>query len=133
MSDGSALTAELPWPPSVNAYWRHAVIYGKPRTLLSKAGRQYRKHAGDALAAQGMALRSLTGSVAVHITAYPPDRRKRDLDNLPKGVLDALTTAEVWEDDSQVDDLRITRGDVRKHGALIITITQHGDQQLWLK
>jgi len=68
-------------------------------------------------------MRNLEGPLDVHITAYPPDRRKRDLDNIPKSILDALTHANVWGDDSQVDDLRITRGHVVKQGAVAITIT----------
>ncbi|NBW22487.1 MAG: RusA family crossover junction endodeoxyribonuclease, partial [Caulobacteraceae bacterium] len=40
------------------------------------------------------------GSVRVVIEAFPPDRRKRDLDNILKSLLDALTHAGVWEDDS---------------------------------
>ena len=35
--------------------------------------------------------------------AFPPDRRRRDLDNLLKPALDALQHAGVYEDDSQVD------------------------------
>ena len=34
---------------------------------------------------------------------------RRDLDNLLKGLLDALTHAGLWLDDSQVADLRIRR------------------------
>ncbi|NBW23084.1 MAG: RusA family crossover junction endodeoxyribonuclease, partial [Caulobacteraceae bacterium] len=41
--------------------------------------------------------------------AFPPDKRKRDLDNVLKSLLDALTHANVWDDDSQIDDLRIYR------------------------
>ena len=92
------------------------------RTLLSKKGREYRQNAAAELLRQGLVMRNLKGPMAVHITAYPPDRRKRDLDNLPKAILDALTDANVWGDDSQVDDLRITRGQVVKHGSLAITI-----------
>ena len=32
----------MPWPPSVNSYWRSIVIGGSPRVLISRAGRQYR-------------------------------------------------------------------------------------------
>lgn len=49
---------------------------------------------------------------ALLISACPPDRRQRDLDNLHKGVLDALAFACVFDDDSQVDDLRIVRGEL---------------------
>ena len=37
-------------------------------------------------------------------------RRRRDLDNILKSLLDSLTHAGVWEDDSQITDLRIRKG-----------------------
>lgn len=117
----------LPWPPTVNTYWRHVVMNGSARTMLSKKGRQYREAAAHALMFEnrGVVLRGLTDRLAVHILASPPDRRARDLDNLPKGILDALTHAEVWLDDSQIDDLRTTRCPVVKGGRIELTITQH--------
>lgn len=39
----------------------------------------------------------------------PPDRRKRDLDNLLKSLLDGLEGAGVFKDDAQIDDLQIVR------------------------
>jgi crossover junction endodeoxyribonuclease RusA len=91
-------------------------------TIVGKKGKAYQLAAAGELLCQGVVMRGLHERCAVHIKAYPPDRRKRDLDNLPKGVLDALTKAEVWGDDSQVDDLRITRGHIVKGGLLEITI-----------
>ena len=106
----------LPWPPSMNRYWRHVGA----KTLLSRAGRQYR---------QAVALRVLLagrprveGRLEVDIEAFPPDRRVRDLDNLQKSVLDSMAHAGVYADDGQIDDLRIRRGEVRKGGALAVTI-----------
>ena len=52
---------------------------------------------------------SYAGPVAVEIEAHMPDKRRRDLDNLLKGLFDALTHAGVWMDDSQVDDFRVRR------------------------
>ena len=49
------------------------------------------------------------GNIAVEIEAFMPDRRKRDLDNILKALLDALTHAGVWADDSQIVDLRIRK------------------------
>ncbi len=97
-------TVLLPWPPSLNAIWRSIVINGAPRVLLSKAGRDYREVVSRLLRENGVAIR---GPVQVTIDAYPPDRRRRDVDNLAKAALDALTHAGVWGDDSQVLDLRI--------------------------
>lgn len=120
--DVEAIELSLPFPPSVNTYWRHVVIKGRSVTLLSKQGREYRTKASCELLRQGLSMRKLSGRLEVQINVFPPDRRKRDLDNIPKGVLDALTKAEVWEDDEQIDDLRITRAHVIKGGRVDITI-----------
>ena len=39
-----------------------------------------------------------------------------------KALLDSLTHAGVWEDDSLVDDLRLIRGEVRKPGGCVVEI-----------
>ncbi|MCG7932090.1 MAG: RusA family crossover junction endodeoxyribonuclease [Candidatus Thiodiazotropha lotti] len=134
MSGNSSATEclkfDLPWPPSVNTYWRHVVMKGRSTTMLSKAGREFRKTAAGELLAQGGVFTELTGRLRVHLQAFPPDRRKRDLDNLPKSVLDALTHAKVWLDDSQIDDLRITRGHIVKRGLLRVTISPMTSEEL---
>jgi crossover junction endodeoxyribonuclease RusA len=66
----------------------------------------------------------MMGRLAIKIAAYPPDRRRRDLDNILKALLDSLTFAHVIEDDSQFDFISIARRDVIKDGAVQITITQ---------
>lgn len=60
--------------------------------------------------------------LSVSIYAAPPDNRRRDLDNLPKAVLDALTHAQVWPDDSQLDRLLIERVPVQKGGMIRVEI-----------
>jgi crossover junction endodeoxyribonuclease RusA len=96
----------LPWPPTVNTYWRHANKGGATIVYVAKEGQIYRT------AVQGLVAtkRKLhTGRLRVEIEAWPPDKRNRDLDNILKSLLDALTYAGIWEDDSQIDDLRIYR------------------------
>ena len=92
----------LPWPPSVNHYWR----MWQNRMVISAEGRKYRKAVADQVLIQRGA-RHLTGKVKVTIEAWRPDNRKRDLDNLLKAVLDGLKNAGVYEDDSLIVDLRI--------------------------
>lgn len=109
---------KLPYPPSVNSYWRHlskGPLAG--RVLISDEGRKYR----ETVLRQVDAMK-LDNRLRVEIEAVMPDRRKRDLDNLPKAVLDALTHAEVWGDDGQIDDLRIFRGPVEAPGHLWVRI-----------
>ena len=119
------MVIQLPWPPSINHYWRRVMIRGKPRTLLSERGRQYRKDATRAIAlcssyrpAQSFG----DARLSVTITAYEPDRRERDLDNLLKAPLDALAHCGVYADDSQIDVLTIRRELDREHPHLLVEI-----------
>lgn len=98
----SGITLTMPWPPSVNKYWR--TFQG--RMIISAEGRSYRKAVADQVLIQRGA-KHYTGKLRVQIEAFRPDNRRRDLDNLLKAVLDGCTHAGVWEDDSNIVDLRI--------------------------
>jgi len=54
---------------------------------------------------------------------FMPDKRRRDIDNYNKILLDSLTGI-VWEDDSQIDILTIGRDEVIKGGKVIITVRE---------
>lgn len=97
-------TITLPWPPSVNHYWR----MWRGRMLVSREGRAYREDVRVLLAGGGFRKPPPGGRIALCMDAFPPDRRRRDLDNLLKGVLDAFEHAGVYADDSQID-LLVTR------------------------
>lgn len=114
------LTVELPWPPSMNHYWRSVPGRG---VLVSAEGRLYRQ----AVCAQVLiqrAAKKLAGRLEVAIYAFPPDRRRRDLDNLLKSCLDALTHAGVWLDDQQIDVLSIRRGSASKGGCVTVEVKE---------
>ena len=98
----NGITLTMPWPPSVNKYWR--TFQG--RMIISAEGRSYRKAVADQVLIQRGA-KHYTGKLCVVIEAFRPDNRRRDLDNLLKAVLDGCTHAGVWEDDSNIVDLRI--------------------------
>ena len=98
------ITLDLPWPPSANSYWRR----NGGRYFISKRGQDYREYVTKACYIyQG--LFDSTMRLALSINAYPPDKRKRDLYNLAKGVLDSLQHANVFPDDNQIDKLTIER------------------------
>lgn len=98
-------------------------VKGKPRTLLSEEGRRYRTNAAQMCMLGGVNNRQLAGRLAVSMVACPPDRRARDLDNVLKATLDAMTHAGVWLDDSQIDLLSVERAQVVKGGELRVTIS----------
>lgn len=115
---------ELPFPPSVNRYWRHVGMGGGVRVLLSREGRRYKDAVKAAVLARvGEGREPLTGRLVVDVRLYPPDRLRRDIDNFGgKALLDALTDAGVWQDDSQLDELRIRRCAVCSGGRCVVDI-----------
>ncbi len=111
----------LPWPPTVNTYYTIA----RNRKILSKKGRKYKQDAFILILGQlPRGFHEYRSSVSLYIRAYPPDKRKRDLDNILKPVLDSLTLGGVYEDDAQVEDLRIIRFNPCKPGRVEIDISQ---------
>lgn len=112
----------LPWPPSINHYWRHVMVGRRPTTLISREGRTFRTNVCALLAGGGPRKPPAGGRIALAMDAFPPDRRRRDLDNIAKPVLDALQHAGVYEDDSQVDLLLTRRGQPTDGGRLNVQI-----------
>ncbi|MCY2928195.1 MAG: RusA family crossover junction endodeoxyribonuclease [Planctomycetota bacterium] len=109
---------DLPYPPSTNRYYRHVGF----RTLISREGRTFRTNVCALLAGGGPRKPPAGGRIALCMDAFPPDNRRRDLDNLQKSVLDALQHAGVYEDDSQVDLLLTRRRQVVPAGRLSVEV-----------
>ena len=120
----------LPFPPSVNSYWRifvpqktvgkMKVITGFPRMILAKSGKQFRAKVLAQLAHRRAD--AMTGNLQVEMHLHPPTRRTYDADNYFKGPLDALTHAGVWEDDGLIKDLRVRILGIKKGGAAIVHV-----------
>jgi crossover junction endodeoxyribonuclease RusA len=119
-----AVTIKLPFPPSTNQYYRSIRMGKGVRTLISERGRAYRDQVVGECCVVHLTNTLLGGRLAVKVTLCPPDRRKRDLDNFNKGLLDALTHAGIWGDDSQIDDLRVVRGAVTKGGYALVEVRE---------
>ncbi len=113
----------LPFPPSVNA-WKTPF---RGRMILTKKGREYRKLVYDHMAELGLCGELVAGPVSISIVLHGPTNAKRDLDNFLKSPLDALTNCGFWHDDSQVNRLKIVRGEKVKGGRLDITVEKLED------
>ena len=107
---------ELPFPPSVNHYYRRVGA----RTLISREGRRFREKVCALLAVVGGG--PMKGPLRMEIEVYPPDRRRRDIDNVQKALLDALEHGGMYRDDSQITDLRIRRCEVVPKGRTLVRI-----------
>ena len=103
----------LPFPPSVNTYWRNT----RKGVLISASGRCFRSNAFAAVLEQlKRHPQPITVNVQVAVLLFPPDKRQRDLDNYLKALFDSLTYAGVWGDDRQIKRFTVEWGQVTKGG-----------------
>lgn len=109
----------IPFPPSVNTYWG---FRGSQRFLTSRAKLFKQAVATEFFKSGYEPLGS--ARLQVEIELYPPDRRIRDIDNVVKSTLDALCQAGMFDDDGQIDVLKVTRMSVVKWGAAKIILTK---------
>ena len=113
------IVLDIPWPPTANKIWRHA----RGQNYLS---RPYK----DFLSLTYMVVRQqlprhhrrIETPVRLTIDLYPPNRVRYDIDNRIKPILDALTRAGVWQDDSLVIELHVSKRSTLKRGRAIIEI-----------
>ena len=112
---------ELPYPPTINNYWRHC----NGRHFISAKGRKFRNECILSVLEQGRTNTSEAVELEVHI--WHPDNRKRDLDNILKPLLDALQHAKVFDDDNQVSRLEITRCGTIAGGRCLVNVKLAGN------
>lgn len=120
----TSLAFTVPGPPVPKArprvYRGHTIT--DPRTTayeglvrlhaVREVQRAKQSHAWDAAA--------LSYRVELHF--HMPTRRRADVDNLAKGVLDACNGV-LWADDSAVCDLRITRVVDREQPRVVVLVS----------
>ena len=110
----------LPWPPTVNHYYTIA----RNRKILSEKGRAYKEYAVACMLVQKVAkLKEEDKPFSLSILARPPDRRRRDLDNILKPLIDSLVDYGAIPDDYMVDDIRIQRFEPVKDGQIEVQIS----------
>lgn len=121
-AQAEGLTIELPFPPSVNTYWRHITIGKRARTLISEKGRNYKQAVHEHFLVDNITT-VLRGPLACTLDMYPPCNRRRDCDNYCKGLLDALGSAGLYDDDSQIVDLHIRMHPKRAPGSVRVILS----------
>ncbi|MFV8907073.1 RusA family crossover junction endodeoxyribonuclease [Serratia fonticola] len=116
----------LPFPPSMNSYWRSPNKGAlKGRHLISERGRKFRTEAiARVLEQLRRQPKPITADIAVTVVFCPPNNASRDLDNYFKALFDAMTHAGVWLDDSQVKRIAAEWGPVTKGGKVELSISE---------
>jgi len=111
----AAIEITLPVPPSVNRYWRSGIVNGHTQVFLSDEARAYKREV-ELLTRH---LEPLTRHVALNLTIFRP-RRKGDLDNYLKALLDAIKGS-VYLDDDQVVEISAYRDDDSKNPRVVLS------------
>lgn len=98
----------LPYPVTINHYYG----FRGSQKFIKKKGKEYREDVerivNEPYETPFNAV-SFGGLIIVSVTIYPPDKRKRDVDNVLKCLLDALQHAGVFENDNQISKLVVER------------------------
>ncbi len=88
-------------PPSVNGIW-----INKPNgRYKSPKGKQFEKLANLEIKNQYKG-KPINNQLKISINLFFKDKRKRDIDNYNKGILDAMTGI-IYQDDSQIEELHV--------------------------
>lgn len=120
------ITLKLPLPPTINHYYSSKVIKkgGKYISIIyvQDSVHLFRKQVVE-ITCQVVS-EQLLGRIAINVVIHPKNNRTTDIDNHLKGLLDALTKAAVWVDDSQVDKIIIERGRPINGGLCVVEILE---------
>lgn len=125
--DGPMARLILPWPLSVNTYWRQQGgkdRHGKARPPRLSDKAKYYKQIVRKICDQAHIPR-FTGRLAISVLLCPPYARKHDIDNYAgKSVFDALESAGVLVDDEQIDHMIARRGPKRTPGVAYVELRE---------
>lgn len=113
------ITLTLPYSPSSNTLFPTG---GDKKRHICTKYRQYRKNIYGCVLEQLGIFKPLAGPLVTTVGMYPPDRRRRDLDNTFKALFDALKYSSVFHDDDQIDGILAFKLAKVKPGQCLITL-----------
>lgn len=98
------INLELPYPPSINHYYKKNKFGG---FYIGRVGKKYRSDVSYKIIK--ISNIKIQSKVELIVDIYPPDRRRRDIDNILKCLFDAIQDSGIIKDDSQIYKLILTR------------------------
>ncbi|AUR92829.1 endodeoxyribonuclease [Vibrio phage 1.177.O._10N.286.45.E10] len=116
----------MPWPPTMNHYHQPVRMEKGVRIIKGQKAKQYAKEMESYLESIGLMNEMIPEEqkLSVHITLNPPTLARYDVDNRSKGVLDALSNANFYADDSQIHSLTVIKGEKSPPGNVVVKVTK---------
>lgn len=103
--------------------WKHT---RQGRHYLTDKARAYYELVRAAVLQQGRMV-NIDQPIQVECVLYPPDKRRRDMDNAWKVIGDSLTKANLWQDDHLIRKLTLEWQTPVKGGWVFIIISQRDE------
>lgn len=107
----------LPYPPSVNNYWG----FSQSRRFLTAKAKAFKSEVYYKVI-QSKITKFGKSYIRIAVELYPPDKRKRDIDNPLKPLFDSLVASGLFDDDSQIKELIVVCKEVIKGGGCRVCI-----------
>jgi len=111
----------LPWSPSINSYYGITCNGNIPHKYIKQKGKDYKQKVKTYIQENNLDIQANI-NLKVSIILTPPDNRTYDIDNNLKCVLDSLSEANFWQDDSHIKELHISYAPVQKPGGILVHI-----------
>lgn len=107
--------------PTVTGNHYKSLNFARKRVFVTKSGQRYRL-AIKADLMKADAIKRYDVPLSVKMKIVPPDRRRRDIDNICKTLFDALTLAGLWTDDKLIKKLTVEVVEPTKPGYIEMEI-----------
>lgn len=112
-------------PPSVNHVWKSHIAGRRAITYLTKEGKDFKKRLAAKVPKEWKPYHE---EVDVLIELVFPDKRRRDIDNYGKAILDALNQ-KAYLDDSQIVKLTLTKKFKKNKPLIRVHVVPHVDMK----
>jgi crossover junction endodeoxyribonuclease RusA len=115
---GNTRYLTVPWPPSINSYWRRSGY----TTYIGPIGKRFLARFVELMGDCDVPVLTIDFDLKLTAVFYPPDDRGRDLDNIPKVMIDSIVKMGIMDNDKQIRWMDIRFGHKVKGGRVDVII-----------